>query len=155
MEPVFSLSPWTITSDWPRPLLVLLIKVQVHRFLCVCIYTWVHQERFLPYSALCSSNPIKALLLWGLVVLPSTSLQLTLNPLLHTAIHTWNCRRPRLKCIHTPPMYIHTHTIFKSGMCGLWADLSSPWLLAAIILAPWGLAGHHRAPYVLLRQPIC
>lgn len=40
MEPVFSLSPWTITSVCPRPLLALLIKVQVRGFLCkrVCAH---------------------------------------------------------------------------------------------------------------------
>ena len=37
MEPVFSPSPWTITSVGPGLILMLLIKVQVHGFLCVSV----------------------------------------------------------------------------------------------------------------------
>lgn len=97
---IFSLSPRTITSVWPRPLLALLIKVKVYRFLCECVYVHVRAQGGVPaILSTCSRNPIKALVLWGLVVLPSArptahlktpSIQNNCHSDAHICINTWN-----------------------------------------------------------------
>lgn len=95
--------------------------------MCMC----VHEEGFLPPSALSNSNPIKALLLWGLAVLPAARPAAHLKPpstqrlpltqkyshmkqmCLRTQMHT---HAPTHTHINT---YIHTHTIppFSKVVC--------------------------------------
>lgn len=93
----------------------------------VCVRMCVHEEGFLPSSALSNSNPIKALLLWGLAVLPAARPAAHLKPsstqrlpLAHRSIHTWNKCAYALKCTRTHThKYIHTHTIppFSKVVC--------------------------------------
>lgn len=150
MEPVFSLSPRTITSVWPRPLLALLIKVQVYRFLWECVYVHVRAWGRVPaILSTCSSNPITALLLWGPVVLPSARPTPHLKtPSTHKNcishihiyvsthetkvqnIHNWNASKHIL--LHLPKMWC---------VC-VASELTyyhHPGLLAVITLAPWAL----------------
>lgn len=91
MEPVFSLSLWTITSVCPRPLLALLIKVQVRGFLCergVCACMCTRRGCCHPQHSLAAIR-LKSCCCGAGLSFPLQDLQLTLKLLLHTttALH--------------------------------------------------------------------
>lgn len=123
---------------------------------CICACAYTHIQLGVPAVLSTCSNPIKALLLWGLVVLPSA------RPTAHLKTPFFTQQLPCLRHKHThayqhetkvptsiTEMHQHTYypTIPNSGVC-VASKLTShhPGLLAAITLAPWALVARSPSP---------